>query len=160
MKNKFSILLSVFCLFSIFVMIGIMNAAANDEVKNTDAVSIVSDIPTTQKFSDTPVSDEDLQTILLAGINAPSAMNSQPWHFSAVTDSAVLEQIAGDMGGGPGGFKPMDGKNPPEGFTPPAGLDGKAPRDFGHHSSYCGGHRRSYPEPPCGRAGHRGHYQE
>ena len=27
---------------------------------------------------------------LAAGINAPSAMNSQPWHFSAVTDKEVL----------------------------------------------------------------------
>lgn len=133
-KNKFSVLLSVFCLFSFIVMFGcarIMDAAANDDAKNADAVSIVSDIPTTQKFSDAPVSVEDLQTILLAGINAPSAMNGQPWHFSAVTDKAVMEQIAGDMGGGPGGFKPFDGKNPPEGFTPPAGPDGKAPSGNG-----------------------------
>ena len=127
MKNKFSVIIAVFCLCVSIVMIGVKDAAAFGDSKNADAVLIVSDIPTTQKFSDTPVSDEDIQTILLAGINAPSAMNSQPWHFSAVTDSAVLEQIAGDMGGGPGGFKPFDGKNPPEGFTPSPAPDGKAP---------------------------------
>ena len=111
----------------------------------TDPVSVVCDIATTQYFTQDAVSQTDIETILLAGINAPSAMNGQPWHFSVVTDAAVLEQIAAGMsfGGGkpgdkmPGGIKggqvpegftfPEDGQMP-EGFTFPE--DGQMPEDF------------------------------
>ena len=141
MRNKVSSNISVLCLFLFAVIFGfalVSGAAAADDTGCIDAVSLVSDIPTTQKFSEDPVSEEDLQTILLAGINAPSAMNSQPWHFTAVTDSTVLEQIAGDMGGGPGGFKPAEGKDLPEGFTPPANMDGMPPMGMGGGSAKAG----------------------
>ena len=74
---------------------------------DTQALSLVSDIPTTQYFTDEAVKEEDVTTILTAGVNAPSAMNSQPWHFTAITDQATLQQIADDMGGGfPAGMQP------------------------------------------------------
>ena len=66
------------------------------------AVALLSDIPTTQYFAEEAVAEEDLQTILLAGVNAPSAMNGQPWHFTAITDASVLQKISDDMSmGGP-----------------------------------------------------------
>ena len=74
---------------------------------DTQALSLVTDIPTTQYFTDEAVKEEDVTTILTAGVNAPSAMNGQPWHFTAITDQAVLQQIADDMGGGfPAGMQP------------------------------------------------------
>ena len=135
MKNRFSAVITLVCLFAFIVMIG----SAYSNARYEDAATLVSDIPTTQSFSDAPVAEEDLQTILLAGINAPSAMNSQPWHFSAVTDKAVMEKIAGDMGGG---FRPAGG-NPPEGFTPPSNPGGPAPSGSGAPA----------PMPPMGMGG-------
>ncbi len=41
-----------------------------------------------------------MDKILSTGINAPSAMNGQNWHFTAITDADVLRQIADGMGGG------------------------------------------------------------
>ncbi len=46
-----------------------------------------------RKFKDTPVSDEDLRTILMAGIQAPSGKNRQPWHFSVVKEDKRAEMI-------------------------------------------------------------------
>ena len=108
----------------------------------TQALSLVTDIPTTQYFTDEAVKEEDVTTILTAGVNAPSAMNSQPWHFTAITDQATLQQIAGDMGGGfPAGMQPPaegeggadipseppegwdESMELPEGVAPPEGLD-------------------------------------
>ena len=127
MMNKRTFSHNLCFLLFLFVVMALCvqapNAAAFNDPKCDDAVSIVSDIPTTQSFSDEPVGEEDIQTILLAGINAPSAMNKQPWHFSAVTDKGVMEQIAGGMGG----FKPSDGANPPEGFNPPPDFSGEGP---------------------------------
>ena len=93
------------------------------------AIDIVTDIATTQYFTEEAVAEEDINTILLSGINAPSAMNGQKWHFSAITDTEVLQRIADGMGGGmpPAGFAP-------DGMTPPAMPDGKAP---------------TMPEPPA-----------
>ena len=66
----------------------------------------------------------------MAGINAPSAMNGQPWHFSVVTDAAVLQQISDGMSGGMGfgGKTPpnamaMPGGTLPENMTPPEGME-------------------------------------
>lgn len=95
---------------------------------DTQALSLVTDIPTTQYFTDEAVKEEDVTTILTAGVNAPSAMNGQPWHFTAITDRTVLQQIADDMGSGaPAGMQP-----PAEGeggtdipSTPPEGWDGE-----------------------------------
>ena len=63
----------------------------------TDFASVLASVKTTQAFTSDPVSDDDLTAILNAGINAPSAMNSQPWHFSVITDSELLSEIASSM---------------------------------------------------------------
>jgi nitroreductase len=49
-----------------------------------------------RKFTEQPVDDEDLHMILRAGCYAPSARNSQPWHFVVVRDCASLDAIAQD----------------------------------------------------------------
>ena len=70
---------------------------------------------------------EDIEKILEAGVNAPSAMNTQPWHFTAITDGEILEQLAADMeaamknaGGAPGGM-PGGGPGKPGGPGRPGG---------------------------------------
>ena len=45
------------------------------------------------RFIDKPVSQEDLDKILFAGVNAPSVGFSQPWEFVVVKDIAVRNQI-------------------------------------------------------------------
>jgi len=46
-----------------------------------------------RKFTDQPVEKEKIETILRAGMAAPSAVNSQPWHFAVVTDRKKLDAI-------------------------------------------------------------------
>lgn len=77
------------------------------ESSSGEALALLIDTATTQYFTGEAPSEEDIETILTAGVNAPSAMNGQPWHFSAVTDSALLERIAEDMSAGmPAGAAP------------------------------------------------------
>lgn len=40
-----------------------------------------------------PVSEKELQYILKCAMQAPSAVNEQPWEFVIITDSATLEHI-------------------------------------------------------------------
>ncbi len=65
-----------------------------------ESLALLTDMATTQYFTDEAVDSGDIETILSAGINAPSAMNGQNWHFSAISDRELLTQIAGDMSSG------------------------------------------------------------
>ena len=47
-----------------------------------------------RKYTDQPVSEADLQSLLEAGMAAPSGMNRRPWHLVAVNDSQVIQKIA------------------------------------------------------------------
>ncbi|NJB68383.1 nitroreductase [Desulfobaculum xiamenense] len=46
-----------------------------------------------RKFTDQPVSADDLRAILEAAMTAPSAGNAQPWHFVLITDRERLDAI-------------------------------------------------------------------
>ena len=48
---------------------------------------------TTQYFTDEKLPDEDINKILEAGRNATSAMNSQNWYFSAITNTDLLNEF-------------------------------------------------------------------
>jgi nitroreductase len=47
-----------------------------------------------RKFTDQPLSEETILAILNAGRRAQSSKNTQPWHFIAITDKAVLKQLS------------------------------------------------------------------
>lgn len=44
-------------------------------------------------YSDEQIRQEDLELILKAGQYAPSACNTQPWHFSVVQDKVLLSTL-------------------------------------------------------------------
>lgn len=46
-----------------------------------------------RSYQDKPVSDELIEQLLLAAMQAPSAGNQQPWHFVVVRDRQKLDQI-------------------------------------------------------------------
>ena len=99
-----------------------------------DGTSIVEDIPTCQAFLKDPVPDADLQRIVRAGVNAPSAMNMQPWHFTVVTDENVINELVAAQRKSMGNMKrppmpkdmpkgmPKGGPKPPTGRGPRSGL--------------------------------------
>ncbi|MFO1246716.1 MAG: nitroreductase [Alphaproteobacteria bacterium] len=45
-------------------------------------------------FTNAPVSVATLRQVIAAASWAPSAMNGQPWHFTVVTDAALLDRIS------------------------------------------------------------------
>ena len=85
------------------------------------AVDVIMNTGTTQAFTDEAVPAEDLETILRAGLSAESAINQQPWFFVAVTNTEIMQEIAGS---GMGGFTPPAGfGEKPEG-APEGGAEG------------------------------------
>jgi nitroreductase len=56
-------------------------------------------------FKDTPVTEEQLKTLLEAAMNAPSAGDGRPWHFAVTTDRATLDALADAVDEGNAMFK-------------------------------------------------------
>ena len=46
-----------------------------------------------RRFKDTPVSEDALQTILTAAVQAPSGSNSQPWRFVVVREDKRADMV-------------------------------------------------------------------
>ncbi len=46
-----------------------------------------------RKFTDEPVTDEQLERILRAGMQAPSALNRQPWEFLVIRNADTKEKL-------------------------------------------------------------------
>lgn len=49
-----------------------------------------------RSFKSDPVEKEKISAILECGLYAPSGMNRQPWHFTVVTDRALLDRISAE----------------------------------------------------------------
>ncbi len=69
-------------------------------LSNTDSLAAAGSFLETMKtrhtvrdFADTPVPQETIETCIAAAGRAPSGANHQPWHFVAVSDPAVKQQI-------------------------------------------------------------------
>jgi nitroreductase len=45
-------------------------------------------------YTDEPVSDQDIRSLLEAGMAAPSGSNRKPWHFVVVRDRETLQALA------------------------------------------------------------------
>lgn len=57
------------------------------------ALDVIMNRTSIRSFTGEPVSREQLETILKAGMAAPTAMNVQPWRFVVVTDKETIASV-------------------------------------------------------------------
>lgn len=108
---------------------GVAVAQAEAADDSRDVIETIMTAGTTQAFSDETVPEEDVKTILQAGLAAESAINQQPWYFAAITNKDVMTEIAGaggGFGGGPMPGAPQGGSKPgaPQGGSMPGAPKG------------------------------------
>ncbi len=58
-----------------------------------DALEVIFTRRSIRSYTDEPVSEEEIRTLLEAGMSAPSARDRQPWHFIVVDRRERLNQI-------------------------------------------------------------------
>lgn len=58
-----------------------------------DFLDVVRERRSVREFSDRPVSQELIETLIAAAGTAPSGANKQPWRFVAVSDPAIKREI-------------------------------------------------------------------
>ena len=72
-------------------------ASAQQKTVNSDAQAAINNIMTRtsiRQYTDEPVSKAYIETMLRAGMAAPTAVNRQPWHFVVVTNRDKLNALA------------------------------------------------------------------
>lgn len=72
-------------------------SAETEPGEEVDIMHILTQAKTTQYTTGEAVAEEDIETILLAGLNAPSAVNYQPWHFSVITNTELLFELGQEV---------------------------------------------------------------
>ncbi len=60
-----------------------------------DALEAIMGRRSIRKYTGEKLPDEDIEVLLRAAMNAPSAHNRQPWHFIVVDDRGFLDKIPG-----------------------------------------------------------------
>ena len=79
-----------------------MTAGVSAQLRTeSDAQAAINNIMTRtsiRQYTNEPVSKADIETMLRAGMAAPTAVNKQPWHFVVVTDKAKLKALSGGRG--------------------------------------------------------------
>ena len=83
----------------LLLAICVLNVSAQCENCSNEAIKNIMTRTSIRKYTDQPVSKTDIETLLRAGMAAPTAVNRQPWHFVAVTDKAKLKELSGGRGG-------------------------------------------------------------
>jgi nitroreductase len=88
---------TILCLIA---MMGLMTVSAQQKVENDAQVAINNIMTRTsiRQYTNEPISKADIETMLRAGMAAPTAVNKQPWYFVAVTDKTKLAELAGRRG--------------------------------------------------------------
>lgn len=59
-----------------------------------DALSVIHSRKSVRKYLDKPVSKEQLEVLLRAGMAAPTAGDKRPWSFVVITDPAMLDTLS------------------------------------------------------------------
>ncbi|MCT4509939.1 MAG: nitroreductase family protein [Tepidibacter sp.] len=59
----------------------------NDIIKN------IKERRSIRKFKEEQIKEEEIQTIIEAGIYAPSAHNQQPWHFTVIQNKNIISEM-------------------------------------------------------------------
>ena len=75
------------------------SVSAQQRTEKSDAQAAINNIMTRtsiRQYTDEPVSKENIETLLHAGMAAPTAVNRQPWHFVVINSKEKLAELAGD----------------------------------------------------------------
>ncbi len=75
---------------------GCCQQSEKKECCNKAAIENIMTRTSIRKYTQQPVEDCKVETMLRAAMAAPTAVNKQPWHFVVVNDKTILGKLAGE----------------------------------------------------------------
>ena len=94
------LIIGILSIALLFAIIKILTCSNPLPTINSSA-AVINNIMTrtsVRSYTDEPVTDAQIETMLRAGMAAPSAVNKQPWKFVVVKNRAKLKEIADSIG--------------------------------------------------------------
>ncbi|MCM1138206.1 MAG: nitroreductase family protein [Muribaculum sp.] len=73
---------------------------ATIQTQEKDIIDCIMSRASVRDYSDREISQQTLDTLLRAGMAAPTAMNKQPWQFIVIDNPDILSEIADALGHG------------------------------------------------------------
>ena len=80
-------------------MLALAMTAGVSAQQRSEAQAAINNIMTRtsiRQYTDEPVTKADIETMLRAGMAAPTAVNRQPWHFVVINSKEKLAELVGD----------------------------------------------------------------
>ena len=74
--------------------------SVNGQKSNNNVIALILSSYSAKVFSIKPVTDIELEQIVKCGIIAPSAKNRQPWKFTIIRDTALMQRVIPDINDG------------------------------------------------------------
>ena len=79
---------------TLLTLIAMVSVTALGQERNQGALDNIFERKSVRSYTDQPVSQEQVETILKAAMAAPSGMNAQPWRFVVVREQATKDKLA------------------------------------------------------------------
>jgi nitroreductase len=78
-------------------LITLVSCNSNNNSMSSTTMDVIHQRTSIRKYQNRPVSKEQLEMLVKAGMAAPSAMNKQPWQFIIVEDKEILQALGKDI---------------------------------------------------------------
>ena len=91
----------IIAVLSVALIIAVVLLVMNKRQSGSIADVVINNIMTRtsiRSYTAEPITDSQIETLLKAGMAAPSALNKQPWKFVVVRNRATLREIADSIG--------------------------------------------------------------
>lgn len=88
-KNSLLITSTLLLLFG-----NLLSPVQSAEPKMNDTLKTIFNRKSVRTYTDAPVSQEQLMTLVKAGMAAPTAVDMRPWDFIVITDKTILKKLA------------------------------------------------------------------
>ena len=79
---------------TLVTLIAMVSVTALGQERGQSALDNIFSRKSVRSYTDQPVSQEQVETILKAAMAAPSGMNAQPWRFVVVREQATKDKLA------------------------------------------------------------------
>lgn len=79
---------------TLLTLLAMVSVTALGQERNQGALDNIFERKSIRSYTDQPVSQEQVETILKAAMAAPSGMNAQPWRFVVVREQATKDKLA------------------------------------------------------------------
>ena len=92
----FSVYVAVYlndCPTHAIVYLFIKNVKKGTVISMNETLKNISERYTCRDFGSAPLTDEQVENLVVAALSAPSAVNRQPWHVVMVTDKALIDEL-------------------------------------------------------------------